>query len=212
MTPLEAIAAARILPVVVVEDAGSAEGLGRALFEGDLPVAEVTFRTRAAVSALEAMAAVPGLCVGAGTIVREEQVNEAVAAGAKFIVSPGLSAAVVRRARECDVPVVPGVATPSEVMSAMSMEIETAKLFPAAQLGGPAAVSTLAGPFPTMRFIPTGGVSRDQAVDYLAHPSVLAVGGSWMVPADLIRQRRWTAITRLVRESLENIRERRDPA
>lgn len=208
--PLAVIEAARILPVLTVEDAGSAADLGRALLAGGLPVAEVTFRTPAAAAALREMAAVPGLCVGAGTVVREEQVDEAVAAGARFVVEPGLSPGVVHRARELGVPVIPGVATPTELISALDLGADVVKLFPAAQLGGPAAVAALAAPFPGVRFVPTGGVTREQAGDYLAHPSVVAVGGSWMVPKDLVREARWDEVTRLVRESVETVTKQKE--
>lgn len=199
---VQALAPAKLLPVLVIDDATTAVHLGHALLEGGLGVAEVTFRTPGAEAALRAMAAVPGLCVGAGTVLDVGQVELAVQAGARFVVSPGLSTAVVRRCLELSVPVFPGVATPTEVMRAMDLGVEVVKLFPAEILGGPPALSALAGPFPAMRFIPTGGITAASAPSYLRHASVLAVGGSWMAPADLVRAGAWHQITALTRDAV----------
>lgn len=201
-SPTQLIGSTRLLPVIVVHDASSGEALGNALLEGGLTVAEVTFRTAGAAAALERMAGVPGMCVGAGTVVDAKQVDLAVDAGAQFVVSPGLSTAVVRRCQQRDVPVFPGVATPSDLISAMELGIEVTKLFPAAQLGGPGMVAALSAPFPTMRFIPTGGITAATAASYLQHKAVLAIGGSWMVPKDLIEERAWDDVSRLTREAV----------
>ncbi len=197
------LGSARLLPVVVVEEPDSARGLGEAILAGGLDVAEVTLRTPDAVAALRAMAEVPGLHVGAGTVLRADQVDEAVAAGAEFVVSPGFAPAVVRRAWGQGVPAVPGVATASEVIVAADLGVETVKVFPAKQLGGAATVAALSAVFPTVRFVPTGGIGPDDLDDYLALPSVLAVGGSWMVPSELVRRRAWTEITGLVRRAVQ---------
>ncbi|HSF27398.1 MAG TPA: bifunctional 4-hydroxy-2-oxoglutarate aldolase/2-dehydro-3-deoxy-phosphogluconate aldolase, partial [Actinomycetes bacterium] len=173
----------RVVPVVVIDDAARAGAVADALVAGGLPVAEVTFRTAAAAEALRTMATRDDLLVGAGTVITAEQIEQAVAAGARFIVSPGLSRAVVRRAAELDVPVFPGVATASEVMAALDEGVSTVKFLPAETSGGVAAVKALAGPFPQVRFVPTGGIKAANALDYLALPAVVAVGGSWMVPA-----------------------------
>ncbi|MFH5824463.1 bifunctional 4-hydroxy-2-oxoglutarate aldolase/2-dehydro-3-deoxy-phosphogluconate aldolase [Georgenia sp. AZ-5] len=180
----------RLLPVVVLEDADRAAGLGRALVAGGLPVAEVTFRTPAAADSLRAMVDAGltesdggGLLLGAGTVVTPEQVDSAVAAGARFVVSPGLSRAVVERCAEHNVLVLPGTATATEVQTALTMGLRAVKFFPAGTSGGAPAIKALSGPFPQMRFIPTGGITDANLGDYLALPSVLAVGGSWMVPA-----------------------------
>ena len=187
MTPaIEALASARLVPVLVVHDTGTAVALAEALLLGGLPVVEVTLRTAAAEEVLRVLAAGGDLVVGAGTVVTPEQVDRAVACGARFLVSPGLSAAVVERAVANGIPIVPGVATASEIMAALALGLEVVKLFPAAQLGGPDAVRALSAPFPSVRFVPTGGVSAANLADYLAVPSVLAVGGRWMVPADLL--------------------------
>lgn len=172
----------RLVPVVVIDHRQSADALGEALISGGLPVAEVTFRTPDALAALERLARDPLLTVGAGTVLTAAQVDQAVDAGARFIVSPGVSAAVIRRGRQRGVPVVPGVATATEIMAAMDEGVDVVKFFPAQVLGGIPALQALAAPFPQLRFIPTGGVDAGNVVDYLALPAVLAVGGSWMVP------------------------------
>lgn len=194
------------MPVVVLDDVAAADGLGRALADGGLPIAEVTLRTEAGLAAIAALARHDRLLVGAGTVTRPAQVDRAVDAGARFVVSPGLSAAVVRRCRSHGVPYLPGVATPTEVLSALELDVTTVKLFPAAELGGPAVVRALAGPFPEVRFVPTGGIGLDQAADYLAHPSVMAVGGSWMVPRSLLAARRFDEVTALVSQAVAAVR------
>lgn len=202
--PLEAIARARVVPVVVVDDAEQGVLVASALRDGGLPVAEVTFRTAGARAAIAAIAReVPDVLVGAGTVVNAAQVDEAVEAGARFLVSPGLSAAVVRRAQEVGVPVLPGVATPSDVIAALDLGLDAVKLFPANVVGGPAAVKAFSAPFPGLRFVPTGGVSAANLLDYLALPSVLAAGGSWMVDAALVRAGDTAEITRRTREAVE---------
>lgn len=200
---IDRLSAGRLLPVAVVDDPDTARGLGEAILAGGLTVAEVTLRTPNALAALRAMTEVPGLCVGVGTVLRPAQVDEAVAAGARFVVSPGFTSAVVRRAWEHAVPAIPGVATPSEVIVAADLGVETMKLFPAKVLGGPAMVAALGAVFPSVRFVPTGGIGPDDFPDYLPLPSVLAVGGSWMVPADLVRCKAWSAITDLVRAAVQ---------
>ncbi|WP_144680475.1 bifunctional 4-hydroxy-2-oxoglutarate aldolase/2-dehydro-3-deoxy-phosphogluconate aldolase [Cellulosimicrobium sp. TH-20] len=201
--PLEGIARARVVPVVVVDDAAQGVLVASALRDGGLPVAEVTFRTAGARAAIEAIAReVPDVLVGAGTVVTAAQVDEAVDAGARFLVSPGLSAAVVRRAQELGVPVVPGVATPTDVIAALDLGLDVVKLFPANVLGGPAAVKAFSAPFPGLRFVPTGGVGAANLLDYLALPAVLAAGGSWMVDAALVRAGDTAEITRRTREAV----------
>jgi 2-dehydro-3-deoxyphosphogluconate aldolase/(4S)-4-hydroxy-2-oxoglutarate aldolase len=202
--PLEAIARTRVVPVVVVDDAEQGVLVASALRDGGLPVAEVTFRTAGARAAIEAIAReVPDVLVGAGTVVNAAQVDEAAEAGARFLVSPGLSAAVVRRAQEVGVPVLPGVATPSDIIAALDLGLDAVKLFPANVVGGPAAVKAFSAPFPGLRFVPTGGVSAANLLDYLALPSVLAAGGSWMVDAALVRAGDTAEITRRTREAVD---------
>jgi 2-dehydro-3-deoxyphosphogluconate aldolase/(4S)-4-hydroxy-2-oxoglutarate aldolase len=192
----------RLVPVIVVEDPQAARPLGDALVAGGLRCAEVTFRTAAAEAALAAMAEDQRLLVGAGTVLRPEQADRAVAAGAKFIVSPGFSPTVVRRCQQLGVPVVPGVATASDIQAAGEAGLDVLKFFPAEALGGLAVLKALAAPFPGVRFVPTGGITATQLGDYLAHPSVLAVGGSWMVAPKLIAAGAWDEITRLTAEAV----------
>ena len=185
----------RIIPVVVIESLETARPLAEALEEGGLPVAEVTFRTETAADAVR-------LLVGAGTVVRPEQVDLAVEAGARFIVMPGLSPRVIERCRELDVLVIPGVATATEVIAALDHGLDLLKLFPAQAAGGVALLRSLHGPFPGVRWIPTGGVSASNAASYLALPAVAAVGGSWMVAPELIAARDFATVTRLAREAV----------
>ncbi|MBD5786963.1 bifunctional 4-hydroxy-2-oxoglutarate aldolase/2-dehydro-3-deoxy-phosphogluconate aldolase [Cellulosimicrobium terreum] len=201
---LEQIERARVVPVVVVDDADEGLGVAASLRDGGLPVAEVTFRTAGAGAAIAAIAReLPDVLVGAGTVITPAQVDEAVDAGARFLVSPGLSAPVVRRAQEVGVPILPGVATPSDIIAALDLGLKAVKLFPANVVGGPGAVKAFSAPFPGLRFVPTGGVSAANLLDYLALPSVLAAGGSWMVDRALVRAGDWAEITRRTREAVE---------
>lgn len=194
MTGTEFLGGHRIVPVVVLDDPARADALGGALVEGGLPVAEATFRTPGAAAVLRRLAERDDLVVGAGTVLTVRQVDEALDAGAGFVVSPGLSAAVVRRCQEAGVPVVPGVATPSEVMQALDLGLDTVKFFPAEANGGLPTIKALAAAFPQVRFMPTGGITADSAPSYLAHPAVAAVGGSWMVAPDLLAEGRWDEV------------------
>ena len=188
---------ARIVPVVVLHDAKDAEPLGRALIAGGLPVAEVTFRTAAAVESIRAMSAIEGLIVGAGTVLTPAQVEQAVEAGASFIVSPGLRRDVVFAAQTAGIPVLPGAVTPSEIMAAQELGLDTVKFFPANVYGGAAAIKALSAPFGSMRFVPTGGVSVSNLSDYLSLGCVPAVGGSWMVAVDAIREGAFAQVSEL---------------
>lgn len=180
------VLAARIVPVVVVHDAARAAGLAEALVAGNLPVAEVTLRTPAAPEAIATMAKNRELLVGAGTVITPAQVDLAVDAGAKFLVSPGFGAETVARAAERGVPIVPGAVTPSEVIAAMAAGLSLLKFFPAANYGGAGTLKAFSSVFSGIEFIPTGGVSASNLDDYLSLPNVPAVGGSWMVPADVV--------------------------
>ena len=188
---------ARIVPVVVLHDAKDAEPLGRALIAAGLPVAEVTFRTAAAVESIRAMSAVEGVIVGAGTVLNPAQVEQALEAGASFIVSPGLRRDVVLAAQAAGIPVLPGAVTPSEIMAAQELGLDTVKFFPANVYGGAAAIKALSAPFGSMRFVPTGGVSVSNLFDYLSLGCVPAVGGSWMVPVDAIREGAFAHVSEL---------------
>lgn len=202
MNVLDRICTCGVIPVVVIDDRDAAPALGDALIAGGLPVAEVTLRTSQAVQALELLAHNPRLTVGAGTIVSPADVNRALDAGAQFIVSPGFEAAVVRRCRELDVAVIPGVATPSDVMAALREGLGTVKLFPAQPLGGIRWLNALAAPFPGLRFVPTGGIGPAELAQYARHPAVTAVGGSWIAPRPLLRSGKFDEITRLAAEAV----------
>lgn len=205
MTGLEELLTAhRLVPVLTVAGRARGEQLAGALREGGLPVAEVTLRVDGALEALRAMADL-GLTVGAGTVVTPDQVDRAVDAGAAFVVSPGLLPSVVERCRHRGVPVLPGVATATDLMQALALGLDLVKLFPADLVGGPAAVKAFGGPFPTMRFVPTGGVTPAVVPSYLALPAVLAVGGSWLAPADVVAASDWDEVTRRTRDALHRI-------
>jgi 2-dehydro-3-deoxyphosphogluconate aldolase/(4S)-4-hydroxy-2-oxoglutarate aldolase len=204
---LNAVCAHGVIPVVVLERLSDASALAAALVAGGLPVAEVTFRTAAAADGLRILAEDPALLVGAGTVVRPEQVDAAVAAGARFVVSPGLSPRVVERCREHDVPIVPGVATATDVIAALDLGLDLLKLFPAEACGGVATLKALAAPFPDVRFVPTGGISAANAAAYLALPCVEAVGGSWMVAPKLVESGDFDAVTRLAAEAVALVAE-----
>jgi len=186
MDVLTALRAARLVPVVVLDDAADADGLAGALVAGGLPVAEVTFRTDAAEDSIRAMAARGDLLVGAGTVLTPAQVDRAVAAGASYVVSPGLSRAVVERCQEHGVLALPGAVTATEVQAALELGLTTVKFFPAGTSGGAPAIAALAAPFGGVSFVPTGGVGPKNLADYLSIPAVAAVGGSWMVPRDRV--------------------------
>jgi 2-dehydro-3-deoxyphosphogluconate aldolase / (4S)-4-hydroxy-2-oxoglutarate aldolase len=201
MSALDVIAAAGVLPVVVVDDAAAAAPLGAALAAGGLPCVEVTFRTAAAQDAIARLAAEPGVLVGAGTVVDPRQADRAVEYGARFVVSPGFDRVIVDRCRTLGVPVIPGLATATEAMAALRAGVEVVKLFPAGPLGGLAMVGALAGPFPRLRFLPTGGIGERDVAGYLAHPAVLAVGGSWVAERALVRAGRFAEIERRARSA-----------
>lgn len=193
-----------IIPVVVLDDAADARPLADALVAGGMPSAEVTFRTAAAADSIRAMReAHPDMAVGAGTVLSVEQVDEAVDAGAEFIVSPGFDEEVVRHCMERELPVFPACVTPTEVIAARKLGIHVTKFFPAAQYGGLSTIGALAAPFVGHRFMPTGGVSPVNVAEFLASPHVIACGGTWMVKANLIKEGRFDEVERLCREAME---------
>ncbi|MFV0634096.1 bifunctional 4-hydroxy-2-oxoglutarate aldolase/2-dehydro-3-deoxy-phosphogluconate aldolase [Demequina sp.] len=192
----------RLVPVVVLDDAGAADGLAGALVAGGLPVAEVTFRTAAAAESIRVMAARGDVLVGAGTVLTVAQVDAAVDAGASYVVSPGLSRAVVERCQERGVAVLPGAVTASEVMAALELGVSTVKFFPAGTSGGAAAVKALAAPFGGVSFVPTGGIGPDNLHEYLSISAVHAVGGSWMVPRDLVAAGKFDEVSALVAQAV----------
>ena len=199
--PLAAIADQRVLPVVTIDDAGTARELGRALRSAGATAVEITFRSEAAADAIAALAG-DGFVVGAGTVLSAQQVQIAAAAGAVFAVSPGLDQSVVQACAEFDLIALPGVATASELTQAMSLGISTVKLFPAEVVGGVALIKALAAPFPNACFVPTGGLTAENAGSYLALPQVLAIGGSWMTAPSLLAAADWDSVERLTREAI----------
>lgn len=202
MNTLESLKHALLVPVVVLDDAKDADGLAGALVAGGLPVAEVTFRTAAAADSIRAMAARGDILLGAGTVLTVDQVDQAVAAGANYIVSPGLSRAVVERCAEHGVLAVPGAVTATEIQAALELGLTTVKFFPAGTSGGAAAIAALAAPFAGLGFVPTGGIGPKNLHEYLAVPAVSAVGGSWMVPRGTIRAGDVATITDLTAKAV----------
>lgn len=197
------IRSARLLPVVVLDDVSQAVPLAKALVAGGLPVAEVTFRTAAAADSIRRMVAeVPGILVGAGTVLSKDNVEAAKAAGATFLVSPGFNPVVVASAQDAGLPIVPGVNNPTGVEQAMSFGLDAVKFFPAEPTGGVPFLKALAGPYGGMRYVPTGGIGPKNLKDYLALPAVLACGGSWMVDPKLVREGRFDEIERLTAEAV----------
>lgn len=208
---LEQVEAKKIVPVVKLDRASDARALGEALCAGGLPVAEVTFRTDAAEESIRIMKReFPEMMVGAGTVVNVEQAERALAAGASFLVSPGISRSVVEFALDHKLPIFPGTCTPSEVMTAMEYDLLVVKFFPAAQYGGLNTIKALAAPFPSVRFMPTGGINASNIMEYLASDKIIACGGSWMVKDSLINAGDFEEITRLTAEAVVLVSEKRE--
>ena len=205
---LEKIQQLGIVPVVVLNDAKDALPLAKALCEGGLPCAEVTFRTDAAEESIRLISQqFPDMLVGAGTVLTTDQVDRAVAAGAKFIVSPGLNPKVVKYCVEKGVPITPGCANPSDVEQALEFGLDVVKFFPAEQAGGLAYIKAIAAPYVGMKFMPTGGINAKNVRDYLAYDRILACGGSWMVKGDLVKAGDFEQIKHLVAEAVQIVKE-----
>ena len=193
-----------VVPVVVLEEAKDALPLAKALVEGGLPCAEVTFRTEAAEESIRLMSEkYPEMLVGAGTVLTTKQVDRAAAAGAKFIVSPGFDPEIVDYCLEKKIPVFPGCITPSEVAQAVKHGLEVVKFFPAEQAGGVAMIKAMAAPYTMVKFMPTGGISAKNLKDYLSFGKILCCGGSWMVKGDMIRNGEFDKIRELTKEAVE---------
>lgn len=199
ITQRELCALAPVIPVLVVEEAATASELGRALVAGGLPALEVTLRTPAALAAIRAMSEIEGAVVGAGTLRSAADVTAAVTAGARFGVSPGCTDGVARAAEDAGLPLLPGVATPTEAMRAADRGFETLKFFPAEQAGGAAMLKAWAGPLAGLAFCPTGGITPANAPAYLALPNVACVGGSWVAPRGAVGRGDWAEIEALAR-------------
>jgi 2-dehydro-3-deoxyphosphogluconate aldolase/(4S)-4-hydroxy-2-oxoglutarate aldolase len=191
-----------IVPVLVVNDASKASMLGRLLVDNGLPIAEVTLRTPSALEVIAEMKKIDGLTVGAGTVLTAQNAEDAVNAGASFLVSPALHEEAILKAKELGVPIVPGIATPSEIARAMALGLETVKFFPAEAIGGLPLLKALGSVYPEMKIMPTGGIGPGNVNDYLALPNVIACGGSWMAPAKLVDQGDEEELARLIREAV----------
>ena len=196
-----------IVPVVVIDRVEDAVPLAKALCAGGLPCAEVTFRTAAAAGAIKAMTdAFPEMLVGAGTVTTVAQAEAAKNAGAKFLVTAGFNRKVTEYAIENNLPIFPGACTPTELMFLLEYDLPVAKFFPAAQYGGLDTIKALSGPFPNMKFMPTGGISPKNVKEYLAYDRIIACGGSWMVKGDLVKAGDFAKITELCKEAVEMVK------
>ena len=203
---LQKISAIGIVPVIKIDDVEKAIPLAKALCDGGLPCAEVTFRTEQAEEAIKSISAeVPDMLVGAGTVLTTEQVDRAVAAGAKFIVSPGLNPKVVKYCVDKNIPITPGTANASDIEQAIELGLEVVKFFPAEVNGGVKAIKALAAPYTKMKFMPTGGVNAKNLNDYLSFNKIIACGGSWMVSADLINAGEFDKIREMTREAVQTM-------
>lgn len=203
-TMTEQMAEMMVIPVVVLNDARDAEPLADALVKGGLPCAEVTFRTAAAEESIRRMASkYPDMLVGAGTVLTKDQVDRAVNAGAKFIVSPGFDPEIVEYCLEKEIPIFPGIVTPSEAAQAVKRGLKIVKFFPAEQFGGVSTIKAIAAPYTMLKFMPTGGVNVKNLKDYLSCDKILCCGGSWMVKGDMIKAGEFDKIEQMTREAVE---------
>ncbi len=201
---LEEISKIGIVPVIALDDVKDAEPLAKALIEGGLPCAEVTFRTKAAEESIKIMSSkFPELLVGAGTVLTIEQADKAVAAGAKFIVSPGFNPKVVKHCIEKDIPVTPGCSSPSDVEQAIELGLEVVKFFPAEAAGVFNMIKSMAAPYVNMKFMPTGGINEKNVTSYLDFDKVIACGGSWMVNKDMVKAGDFESIKKLTKKAVE---------
>ena len=207
---LEKIQEIGIVPVVVLDDAKDAAPLAKALCEGGLPCAEVTFRTAAAEESIRIMSEqFPEMLVGAGTVLTTEQVDRAVAAGAKFIVRPGMNPRIVKYCVEKGILITPGCANPSDIEQALENGLDVVKFFPAEPAGGLKMIKAMAAPYVGVKFMPTGGINQNNVRDYLAYDRILACGGSWMVKGDLVAAGEFDKIKELAAEAVEIVKESR---
>ena len=207
---LEKLGALGVVPVVKIERAEDAVELGRALLAGGLPCAEITFRTAAAEDAIRQISSsLPEIIVGAGTVLSVDQADKAISAGARFIVSPGFNQKVVDWCLQNEIPVTPGVLTPTEIDMALDRGLNILKFFPAEAMGGITTLKAISAPYGGVKFIPTGGINQNNLADYLALPSVHCCGGSWLVKANLISAGKFDEITQLTREAMSVVRRAR---
>jgi len=203
---LEEISKLGIVPVVAIDDAKDASALAKALCAGGLPVAEVTFRTSAAEEAIKIMSTeFPEMLIGAGTVLTREQVDKAINAGAKFIVSPGLNPDIVSYCIERNIPMAPGCSSPSDIEIALSLGLDVVKFFPAEAAGGLKMIKAMSGPYGNLKFMPTGGINADNLCSYLDFKKIIACGGSWMVSKELVKEGKFDEIEALTREAVTNM-------
>ncbi|MGY3926942.1 bifunctional 4-hydroxy-2-oxoglutarate aldolase/2-dehydro-3-deoxy-phosphogluconate aldolase [Aeromonas simiae] len=203
VSPAEVFAASPVVPVMVISDLEQAVPMAQALLAGGISVFEITLRTPVALAAIERIAkAMPEAMVGAGTVINAEQYDAAVAAGARFVISPGMTPALLAHAAKGTAPLIPGLATASEVMQALEAGYDHIKFFPAEANGGTKALAAITAPLSQVRVCPTGGIGPKNVADYLALKCVATVGGSWMLPADAIKAGNWDEVTRLSREAV----------
>jgi 2-dehydro-3-deoxyphosphogluconate aldolase/(4S)-4-hydroxy-2-oxoglutarate aldolase len=192
----------RIIPVVTIRQVNDANLLADALVRGGLPCAEITFRTNEAAAVIEKLSKRADILSGAGSVLVVEQAKTAIAAGAKFIVSPGLNPKVLQFCAEQQIPIFPGTCTPTDFTLALEHGLRVVKFFPAESLGGVKTLQAMAAPFPMLKFLPTGGITPKNVLDYLGLPQVLACGGSWMVKEDLLQEKKFDTIQQLVQEAV----------
>lgn len=205
-TVLKELGKIGIIPVIKIDDAANAVPLAKALMDGGIPCAEVTFRTAQAEEAMRRISKeVPGILLGAGTVLTTEQADKAVGAGAKFLVSPGFNPKVVDYCVKKGIPITPGCSSPTDIEQALEMGLEVVKFFPAEQAGGLDYIKAVAAPYPSMHFVPTGGINAQNIAKYMAFEKILACGGSWMVSADLINAGDFGKISDLCREAMYNL-------
>ena len=203
MTPLQIITSLRVVPAVVIDDASQASMLGLAMKHGGLPCIEVTLRTPAALDAIRSLSKIEGMLVGAGTVTNAEQLQQSIDAGAKFIVTPGLDDDLIRRCQDKELLIIPGAVTPTEIMRAQNLGLKLVKFFPSNIYGGLPAIEALSGPFPEMRFLPTGGINFTNLATFLGSSIVTACGGTWMAKRESIRTSNFPEIERSCRATVE---------
>jgi len=200
-----------LIPVIKITDPAKAVPLARALCNGGLPAAEITFRTACAAEAISAITKeFPDMLVGAGTVLNAEQADRAAAAGAKFIVSPGLNPNTVRHCQKIGVPIIPGCANPSDIEAAIELGLDTVKFFPAEAAGGIEMIKAMSAPYGNIKFMPTGGINADNLLNYLAFDEILACGGSFMVADKYLDAKNWAEVTRLCKEATDIVKKTRE--
>ncbi len=210
MTLLDRFEKCGIVPVVVIDKIEDAKPLAKALLDGNIDIAEVTFRTSCAGEAIEQISkAYPEMLVGAGTVLTIDQLEAAYKAGAKFIVSPGFDCQIVKRSKELGLPIFPGAVTPTEIINALNENLNIIKFFPAGNYGGLKTLKALSGPFTNVKFIPTGGVNNDNLEDFIKFDKIIAVGGSWVCPAKLVNEGNFKEITRLSKQASDIVKKYR---